>query len=216
MSKPDSGLKIPQTKTKTQTQSQVIQLRNLLDEVRACRLCESVLEPNPVIRADTRARLLIIGQAPGTRVHATGIPWNDPSGDRLRQWLDMEKTQFYDESQMAIVPMGFCYPGKGRSGDLPPRPECARQWHGFVLALMPNIQLTLLVGSYAQNYYLPESKKKTLTETVRNYREYLAHGFLPIPHPSPRNTLWLKKNPWFEDEVVPELKRIVAEIFEAG
>lgn len=186
---------------------QRIVLTDLLSEVRACRICQAVLEPNPVVRASVDAELLIIGQAPGTRVHATGIPWNDPSGDRLRSWLSMDKTDFYDEAKVAIIPMGFCYPGKGKSGDLPPRPECAEAWHARLLALLPKVRLTLLVGSYAQNYYLGTSKKKTLTETVKNYREYLEKGFLPIPHPSPRNTLWLKKNPWFEDEVVPEMRR---------
>ncbi|GLQ32116.1 uracil-DNA glycosylase family protein [Litoribrevibacter albus] len=186
---------------------QRIVLTDLLSEVRACRICQAVLEPNPVVRASVDAELLIIGQAPGTRVHATGIPWNDPSGDRLRSWLSMDKSDFYDEAKVAIIPMGFCYPGKGKSGDLPPRPECAEAWHARLLALLPKVRLTLLVGSYAQNYYLGRSKKKTLTETVKNYREYLEKGFLPIPHPSPRNTLWLKKNPWFEDEVVTEMRR---------
>ncbi|MFC3150149.1 uracil-DNA glycosylase family protein [Litoribrevibacter euphylliae] len=189
-----------------------IDLQDLLVEVRACRICEDVLEPNPVVRASTTAQLLIIGQAPGTRVHATGIPWNDPSGDRLRSWLQMDKDSFYDESKVAIIPMGFCYPGRGKSGDLPPRPECAAQWHARLMAQLPDVRLTLLVGSYAQSYYLGKAKQKTLTETVKHYREYLAEGFLPIPHPSPRNTLWLKKNPWFEDEVVSELRRIIETI----
>lgn len=196
--------------------AQSIVLQDLLTEVRACRICEDVLEPNPVIRASTEAQLLIVGQAPGTKVHATGIPWNDPSGDRLRSWLQMDHEAFYDESKVAIVPMGFCYPGKGKSGDLPPRPECAAHWHERLMAQLPNVRLTLLVGSYAQNYYLGKTKKKTLTETVRNYSEYLAYGFLPMPHPSPRNILWLKKNPWFEDEVVPELRRRLLVLTERG
>ena len=184
-----------------------IELNNLLKDVRACRICESVLEPNPVVRGFTSARLMIVGQAPGARVHATGIPWNDPSGDRLRDWLQMDKQAFYDESQLAIIPMGFCYPGKGKSGDLPPRPECAETWHEPLMAQFSNVELTLLIGSYSQNYYLGKSRKKTLTETVENFENYLSSGFLPLPHPSPRNTLWLKRNPWFEKEVIPELRR---------
>jgi len=183
-----------------------IELNNLLDEVRSCRICESVLEPNPVVRGKPSARLLIIGQAPGAKVHATGIPWNDPSGDRLRDWLQMDKPGFYDESEVAIIPMGFCYPGKGKSGDLPPRPECAETWHERLMAHFSKVELTLLVGSYSQNYYLGKSKK-TLTETVENFERYLSKGFLPLPHPSPRNTLWLKRNPWFETQVLPELRR---------
>ena len=184
-----------------------IELNNLLKDVRACRICESVLEPNPVVRGFTSARLMIVGQAPGAKVHATGIPWNDPSGDRLRDWLQMDKQAFYDESQLAIIPMGFCYPGKGKSGDLPPRPECAETWHEQLMAQFSNVELTLLIGSYSQNYYLGKSRKKTLTETVENFENYLSSGFLPLPHPSPRNTLWLKRNPWFEKEVIPELRR---------
>ena len=184
-----------------------IKLNNLLKDVRACRICESVLEPNPVVRGFTSARLMIVGQAPGAKVHATGIPWNDPSGDRLRDWLQMDKQAFYDESQLAIIPMGFCYPGRGQSGDLPPRPECAETWHEPLMAQFSNVELTLLIGSYSQNYYLGKSRKKTLTETVENFEHYLSSGFLPLPHPSPRNTLWLKRNPWFEKEVIPELRR---------
>ncbi|WP_183410965.1 uracil-DNA glycosylase family protein [Litorivivens lipolytica] len=184
-------------------------LAKLLAEVRACNLCEAQLPlgPNPVVRASTTARLLIVGQAPGTRVHNTGIPWNDPSGDRLRDWLGWSREQFYDESLAAIVPMGFCYPGKGKSGDLPPRPECAPAWHDKLLALMPQIELVLLVGQYAQKYYL-DAPRPTLTETVRQYADY-GPRFLPLPHPSPRNQLWLKRNPWFEREVVPALRERV-------
>ncbi|MFV8817784.1 uracil-DNA glycosylase family protein [Haliea sp. E17] len=187
-------------------------LIDLLSEVRACRLCEKDLPlgPNPVLRASASARLLIVGQAPGTRVHASGIPWNDPSGDRLRQWLQMDRERFYDDSRIAIVPMGFCYPGRGRSGDLPPRPECAAQWHAALLEQMPRIELVLLIGQYAQNHYLGRSRE-TLTERVRRWRDF-GPRFLPLPHPSPRNTLWLKRNPWFEAEVVPELRRRVAAI----
>ncbi|EKP0299920.1 uracil-DNA glycosylase family protein [Aeromonas veronii] len=183
----------------------------LFEQIRACRLCEAHLPlgPSPVIRGAESARLLIIGQAPGTRVHASGIPWDDPSGDRLRQWLGVDKATFYDESRIAIMPMGFCYPGRGKSGDLPPRPECAPAWHDKVLMLLPNIELTLLIGQYAQAYYLRGAARGSLTETVRNWAGY-SPGWLPLPHPSPRNTLWLKKNPWFEQEVIPHLQQRVA------
>lgn len=182
-------------------------LDRLLREVRGCRLCARHLPlgPKPVLRADAAARLLIIGQAPGTKVHATGVPWNDPSGDRLRDWLGIDRETFYDTSRIAITPMGFCYPGKGRSGDLPPRPECAPQWHARLQTLMPRLELVLLVGQYAQHYYL-HTQGQTLTETVRDFRR---HGprFLPLPHPSPRNQLWLRRNPWFAKEVLPVLRR---------
>jgi uracil-DNA glycosylase len=182
-------------------------LQQLLREARACRRCEQHLPlgPRPVLRADERARVLIVGQAPGTRVHATGIPWNDPSGDRLRLWLDVDRDEFYDESRFAIIPAGLCYPGRGRSGDLPPRPECAPLWHPRLRALLPRVELTLLIGRYAQAYYLQERQQRTLTATVHSWRDYLP-DFLPLPHPSPRNTLWLRVNPWFEQSVLPELR----------
>jgi uracil-DNA glycosylase len=191
----------------------VLSLTDLLAEIRACRHCEAQLPlgPNPVVRAGTSARLLIVGQAPGTRVHASGVPWNDPSGDRLRQWLQLDHECFYDESQIAIMPMGFCYPGRGKSGDLPPPPECAPLWHELLLQRLPALELVLLVGSYAQNYYLGRSRE-TMTERVRRWRDF-APRYFPMPHPSPRNNLWLRRNPWFEDEAVPELRRRVAEIF---
>ncbi len=158
-----------------------------------------------MLRAHADARVLIVGQAPGTRVHASGVPWNDPSGDRLRTWMGVNREAFYDEHLFAIIPMGFCYPGKGRSGDLPPRPECAPLWHHRLLGQLPKLRLTLLVGQYAQRYYLGSDAKKTLTETVLAWRDYQPR-FLPLPHPSPRNTLWLRRNPWFEAEVVPALR----------
>jgi uracil-DNA glycosylase family 4 len=184
----------------------------LLAEVRRCRHCEEILPlgPNPVLRASATARLMIVGQAPGTRVHATGIPWNDPSGDRLRQWLQMDRGAFYDESRIAIVPMAFCYPGRGRSGDLPPPPACARLWHERLVAAMPRLELLLLVGSYAQNYYLGPGRE-TLAGRVRRW-EAFGPRYFPLPHPSPRNTLWLKRNPWFERDVVPALRRRVNEV----
>jgi len=165
------------------------------------------------VSAHQQAKLLIIGQAPGTRVHASGIPWDDPSGERLRQWLGLSVDAFYDTSQVAIMPMGFCYPGKGKSGDLPPRKECAPQWHSALLALLPNIQLTLLIGQYAQRYYL-EDTHKNLTERVQHWREQLASDEhrLALPHPSPRNRHWLQKNPWFEEELTPTLQEKVRQL----
>ncbi|MBV1905232.1 MAG: uracil-DNA glycosylase family protein [Pseudomonadales bacterium] len=187
-------------------------LIKLLNEVKNCQLCSAVLphSPRPVLKVGSTARLLIIGQAPGSKVHASGIPWDDPSGDRLRLWLDLDKRQFYDKTQVAIMPMGFCYPGKGRSGDLPPRSECAPQWHATVLSNLPNIQLTLLIGQYAQRYYLG-NQYPTLTATVKAWRDHLPHYFT-LPHPLPRNQIWLKKNPWFEREVQGELKNRVQTI----
>ena len=196
----------------------VEELEALVASARACRVCEKELPlgPRPVLRARRSARLLIVGQAPGTRVHETGVPWNDPSGDRLRAWLDLDPTAFYDEARIAIVPMGFCYPGRDtRGGDRPPRRECAPLWHPPLRAALPAIELTLLVGGYAQRYYLGRDAKASLTETVRAWRD-TRPGFLPLPHPSWRNTGWLKKNPWFEAELVPELRRRVARLLRSG
>lgn len=191
------------------------ELERLLREVRACRVCEPHLPlgPKPVLRADVRSRVLIVGQAPGTRVHATGIPWNDPSGDRLREWLQVSRDEFYDERRFAIIPTGLCYPGRGRSGDLPPRPECAPLWHPRLRPLLPHVRLTLLVGQYAQAYYLGTARKATLTATVHAAREYLP-DFLPLPHPSPRNTRWLQVNPWFVRDVIPVLQQRVHALLE--
>ncbi len=180
----------------------------LLVRVRACRLCEAHLPlgPRPVVRARDSARLLIIGQAPGTKVHESGIPWDDRSGDVLRDWLAVDADTFYDESRIGIVPMGFCYPGVDpRGGDNPPRPECADAWHDALLARLPAVELTLLVGMYAQAHYLGKDRRKTLTATVAARRDY-GPRFLPLPHPSWRNLHWRRKNPWFEGEVVPELR----------
>lgn len=186
---------------------QMSPLQQLLAEVRACRLCEAHLPlgPRPVLRADERARVLVVGQAPGTRVHATGIPWNDPSGDRLRAWLAVDRDTFYDESRIAIIPTGLCYPGRKGSGDAPPRPECAPTWHPPLLELLPDIELILLVGQYAQAFYLGSRRKPTLGGTVHAFRDY-GPRYLPLPHPSPRNQLWFRRHPWFEREVVPALR----------
>jgi uracil-DNA glycosylase len=186
-------------------------LQKILAEARACRRCEVELPlgPRPVLRASAGARLLIVGQAPGTRVHETGIPWNDRSGDRLRDWLELPRELFYDERRIAIVPMGFCYPGvDAKGGDRPPRPECAPLWHAPLRAALPKIELTLLVGMYAQRHYLGPRRQSTLTETVRHWRDY-GPDFLPLPHPSWRNTFWLKKHPWFEEDLLPELRKRV-------
>jgi uracil-DNA glycosylase len=191
----------------------VSDLPALLDAIRACRLCEAHLPlgPRPVVRASATARLLIVGQAPGTRVHASGVPWDDASGRRLRDWLGMDEDTFYDESRIAIVPMGFCYPGRAGSGDAPPRPECRATWHPRLHPLLPRIRLTLLIGQYAQAHFLGDRRGPTLTATVRNWRDYLPEA-LPLPHPSPRNVGWFKANPWFDDEVLPALRMRVAEV----
>jgi len=192
----------------------VSDLDTLIAEARACTLCADrlALGPRPVLRARATARLLIVGQAPGTRVHETGIPWNDPSGDRLRRWLDVDRDVFYDEGRIAIVPMGLCYPGRApKGGDNPPRPECAPLWHSPLRALLPGVALTLLVGSYAQAYYLGVGKKRSMTETVRTWRDFHP-DYLPMPHPSWRNTAWLRKNPWFEAELIPALRERVREM----
>jgi uracil-DNA glycosylase len=190
----------------------------LIAEVRACRVCAAALPlgPRPVLRGLPSARLLITSQAPGTKVHETGLSFNDRSGDRLRQWLGLEREAFYDERRIAILPMGLCYPGRyGAGGDLPPRRECAPLWHVRLRAAWPNIALTLLVGSYAIDYYLRGRKRESMTETVRAWRNYLP-DFLPLPHPSWRTAIWEKKNPWFEAEVLPELRARVRRLVDAG
>ncbi len=188
-----------------------IALDDLLGRVRRCTLCAEHLPlgPRPVLRAAASARVMIVGQAPGAAVHRTGIPWNDPSGRRLRQWLDLDDAVFYDESRIAIVPAGLCYPGANpKGGDAPPRPECAPLWHPPLRAALDNVALTLLVGRYAQTLYHGPRRRKTMTETVRNYSDYLP-AFFPAPHPSWRTTHWLRQNPWFEAELVPEMRRRV-------
>lgn len=185
-------------------------MEELLKEIRSCTVCKEHLPlgPRPVVTASKTSKIVIIGQAPGTAVHKSGIPWDDPSGKRLREWMGISDELFYDESKIAIIPMGFCYPGRGKSGDLPPRPECAPLWHQPLFNMMEEVKLTLLIGQYAQKYYLQKNVKRTLTETVNNFAEYLP-AYFPLPHPSPRNNIWLKKNPWFQEEIVATLKIIV-------
>lgn len=186
-------------------------MKTLLTQIRACEICTAHLPlgPNPIVTAHPEARVIIIGQAPGTKVHKTSIPWDDPSGKQLRAWLDCDPNVFYDPAKVSLIPMGFCYPGKGKTGDLPPRPECAPQWHEPLRAKMPHIQLIILIGMYAQKYYLKDTAKKTLSETVRNYTAY-APKIIPLPHPSPRNRFWLAKKPWFDVDVVPMLQSAFA------
>lgn len=187
--------------------------RALMREVRGCRRCaeELPLGPRPLLQLDPRAYLLIAGQAPGRRAHESGVPFQDASGERLRDWLGMPPEVFYDASRVAILPMGFCYPGRGRSGDLPPRSECAEAWRERLLAWLPRLGLTLVIGSYAHAYHLGRARKASLSETVRAWREFWP-ARLPLPHPSPRNALWLRRNPWFERQVVPALRRRVLEL----
>ena len=190
----------------------------LLAQVRACRECEAHLPlgPRPVLRASVDARVVLIGQAPGTKVHNSGIEWNDASGDRLRNWLGMDRDTFYATERLAIIPMAFCYPGRAvNGGDNPPRPECAPLWHGQLLEALPNLDLTVLIGSYDQKYYLGKSAYKTMTETVQNWRDYQP-SIIPTPHPSWRSTAWLRKNPWFEADVVPELRERIAGALQAS
>ena len=186
----------------------------LLVEIRACRLCEAHLPdgPRPVLQAATSSRLLIVGQAPGRKVHASGIPFDDVSGNRLRTWLGIERDVFYDAERIAIMGMGFCFPGSHRGGDLPPRPECGPTWQPRLLPLLTHVQLTLAIGQYAQAGILGARCGRTLTETVAAWRSHLANGVLPLPHPSPRNQLWVKRNPWFESELLPVLRREVAQV----
>jgi len=179
----------------------------LINDIKKCTICLSHLEHgvNPVMSASSKSKVAIIGQAPGSIVHKTGIPWDDKSGDRLREWLNVSKNDFYNKELFALIPMGFCYPGKGKSGDLAPRPECAPQWHQPLLSQMNNLELIILIGNYAQKYYLHNRVKNTLTDTVKNYHEYLPE-YLPLLHPSPRNNIWLKKNQWFGATVIPKLR----------
>ena len=188
-------------------------MENLLDEILGCTICKDFLPLgiNPILAAHESSKIILIGQAPGLKVHQNGIPWNDMSGKRLRNWLGITDEAFYDAKNIALIPMGFCYPGKGKSGDLPPRKECAEAWHEKLLFKMQEAELVLLVGQYAQKYYLQDKAKKNLTETVSNYESYLPKYF-PLPHPSPRNRFWLRKNPRFEEEVIPKLQDSIRQL----
>jgi uracil-DNA glycosylase len=192
-------------------------LEAVLKEIAACRVCAAHLphEPRPVVRAGAASRILIAGQAPGRLVHETGLPWNDPSGDRLRAWMGLDREAFYDTAKVAVAAMGFCYPGTVNGADLPPRAECAPLWRPRLLPLLKNVRLTLLVGAYAHRYHLGERAGRTMAETVSRWRA-LPPELMPLPHPSWRNTSWLKRNPWFEAELVPELRRRVARALSAS
>jgi uracil-DNA glycosylase family 4 len=189
-----------------------IPLEKLLKKIRNCDACEKHLEfgVNPVIRASRQSKIIVVGQAPGRIVHETGIPWNDKSGENLRRWMNVSSDDFYDTNKFALIPMGFCFPGKGKAGDLPPRKECAPLWHEKLFSQISEAKLILLVGQYAQDYYL-EDARENLTETVKDFKNYLPLYF-PLPHPSPRNNIWQAKNKWFEKEVLPELGRQVKRI----
>jgi len=189
---------------------------SLRENIKGCSICfeHLPLGPRPVIQIDKESRILIAGQAPGKKVHDTGIPFNDPSGDRLREWLGVSKEVFYDPKQIAILPMGFCYPGTGKSGDLAPRPECAIKWREALLTSLNNVQLTLVIGQYAIAYHLPNEGKK-LTDVVRNWQSYWPNT-IPLPHPSPRNNFWLKRNPWFEKELLPKLRSRVSNVLSSS
>ncbi len=187
-------------------------IQPLLNEIRACAVCQGLpLGPRPVLQVG-KAKILIAGQAPGTRVHKSGIPFDDPSGDRLRIWMGVDKATFYNPDKVNIIPMGFCYPGRAKKGgDLPPRPECRATWHERLFEILPGQKVRLVIGQYTHAYHLGENREKTLTATVKKWREFAPEIF-PMPHPSPRNLLWLKKNPWFELEVIPALQRRIKEV----
>ncbi len=187
-------------------------MNSVLNQVRNCIICKSHLShsPNPILAAGRKSKIVIIGQAPGSKVHQSGIAWNDQSGKLLREWMGIESDIFYNPDKVALIPMGFCYPGKGKSGDLPPRSECAPEWHAKLLNKMSDVKIIILIGQYSQKYYLQEKAKKNLTETVRNFEKYLPNYF-PLPHPSPRNRFWLKKNPWFHSILLPRFKKLISE-----
>ncbi len=187
----------------------------ILSEIRNCTVCKDFLPnvPRPIIQASSVSKIVIIGQAPGQKVQDSGVPWDDASGNNLREWLGVDKQTFYNEKIFALIPIGFCFPGSGKSGDLPPRPECAPLWHQRVLKSMTEIKLTLLIGQYAQNYYLKNTAKITLTETVKNYKEYLPN-YIPLPHPSPRNNIWQKKNTWFKESLIQVLQEKIESLLD--
>ena len=192
-------------------------LSTLLPRIRACEVCsaELPLGPRPLLQVDARARVLVAGQAPGARAHHSGVPFDDASGDRLRAWMGIDKAHFYDRRNVALVPMGLCYPGSGKSGDLPPRPECAPRWRAQVLQGMPRVEVILVMGTHAMRYHLPDNSHRNLTDTVKAWRSF-APTVWPLPHPSPRNNRWLARNPWFEQELLPQLRRTLSNVWEAG
>ncbi len=186
----------------------------LKKEIQSCTVCKNLpLGPRPVVQFSSASKILLVGQAPGRRVHETGIPFNDPSGDRLRHWLGVERDIFYDDDLFAIVPMGFCYPGTGTSGDLPPRPECADTWRNIILKQLQQVQLTIVIGRYAIDYHLPNMKSRSVTQVVSQWSSYWPQQIV-LPHPSPRNNRWLKNNPWFEQEVIPVLQQQVVQLID--
>ena len=188
------------------------QVATTLQSVRSCNLCTSLpLGPKPIFQLHPDAKVLIAGQAPGRKTHEKGIPFDDPSGDRLRDWLSVDRDTFYDAKRFAILPMGFCYPGTGKSGDLPPRPECAEKWRTQLLALLPNVELTLVIGQYAMDWHLPDRKSRALTATVGDWKAFWPK-ILPLPHPSPRNNRWLKNNEWFEKDILPVLRKRIERV----
>lgn len=188
-------------------------MNELLKEISQCSICEPYLSHGvrPVVLAHPKSRIVVIGQAPGIKVHNSGIPWDDKSGENLRDWMGISNEDFYTPEKVGIIPMGFCYPGKGKTGDLPPRIECAPKWHQPLWDKMDDVELVLLIGKYAQDFYLKGQTKRTLTETVKSYQEYLPKHFV-LPHPSPRNNIWQKKNPWFKQEIIPALKQTISHI----
>jgi len=188
-------------------------MKKLLSEIRACQVCAAhlPLEPRPIITGNQNSKIILVSQAPGKKAHDHNKAWDDPSGRKLREWLGVTEEQFYNPDNFAVLPMGFCFPGKAKTGDLPPRKECAPLWHNLVWEQFKNVQLILLIGKYAQDEYLKENSKKNLTENVRSFQEFLPTYF-PVPHPSPVNHFWRAKNPWFEDEVVGELKELISAI----
>lgn len=191
-------------------------LEDLLAAVRACRVCDAQLPlgPRPVVQAGATARILVVGQAPGAKAHASGVPWDDKSGERLRAWMGIDAESFHDKTRIAILPMGYCYPGRAASGDLPPRRECAELWLDRLLAKLPHIELTLLVGRYAQSHFLRGKGYVSVTASTRDWRAH-APGVIPLPHPSPRNVGWFMANPWFDDELLPVLRRSVRKLVAA-
>ncbi len=188
-------------------------MSTLLEDIKQCKICAAHLpnEPKPIVRFSEKSKIIIIGQAPGLRAHLSGLDFDDPSGDKLRSWLGVDRETFYNTANFAVIPMGFCYPGKGKTGDLPPRPECRPQWHPRIMETLNKVELTILIGAYAQKAYLGERFQKNLTQTVLNYYKFLPSAF-PIPHPSPTNRFWMAKNKWFSTEVLPVLQQRVAMI----